>query len=135
MNGQLRILPATSPGPTRAHLRERIRRQVRSDRLAALAVEASAHATSTRASDGHRVWQMSAGSVAAHGHVAILEFLPRNLHVHRGDRVVWTVPGAAEVHTVTFPGELNSDLLPLCENPDGTDSPADTQPHSTAGPG
>jgi plastocyanin len=135
MSGWLHVLPSTSPGPSKARLHARVKRQVHRDRAAALAVEASAHATRTQGANGHSVWHMSAGSLAASGHVAILEFLPRNLHIRRGDRVVWTNPGAAEPHTVTFPGQLNTSMLPLCENGDGTDSPAIPNHVPPQGPG
>jgi plastocyanin len=135
MSGHLHILRASASAPSKAHVLQRVRRQVHKDKVDALAVEASARATRTQGAHGHSVWHMWAGAVSTNGRVAILEFLPRNLHVRRGDRVVWTVPGAAEVHTVTFPGELFTDLLPLCENGDGTDSPAIPNHVPPQGPG
>jgi len=135
MNGWLRILPSTAPEPTAAHLEQRVKRQVHKDTTQAFAAEAAAHATGVQGSDGHTVWHMWAGAISANGHVAVLEFLPRNLHVRSGDRVIWTVPDSAEVHTVTFPTELFSDLLPSCENGDGTDSPGIPNHVPPQGPG
>ncbi|HYM82648.1 MAG TPA: hypothetical protein VEY67_00675, partial [Candidatus Dormibacteraeota bacterium] len=58
---------------------------------------------------------LHAGAETPGHHVAILEFLPTNLNVRRGDRIIWSLPGASEPHTVTFPTELNTDLIPKCE--------------------
>jgi len=62
---------------------------------------------------------MTARTCSPDGHVAVLEFLPLVLGVHPGDTVVWRPQSVNEPHTVTFPGELNSDMLPRCEGKGG----------------
>lgn len=124
MTAVLRVVPAASPSTTPSQLRIRVAAQVAGDVAAARATEAAHnHANGIQSSDGTTTWFMSAGAETTDHRVAILEFLPMNLHVRSGDRVTWLVTGASEPHTVTFPSELNSDLVPLCEGTSG-DTPA-----------
>ena len=50
--------------------------------------------------------------------------LPTRVTIKRGDTVVWRPIDVNEIHTVTFPHELHSDMVALCEGPGGTDIPA-----------
>jgi plastocyanin len=68
---------------------------------------------------------VNVGASSAGHHVAIQEFLPGTLTVSPGDLVLWNSPATNEVHTVTFPADLHTDQVALCDDPTtGTDSPA-----------
>ncbi len=55
----------------------------------------------------------------------MLEFLPQNISIKSGDRVVWKMKESNEPHTVTFPTDLCTDQVPLCDTAGGApDSPA-----------
>lgn len=124
MTGVLRVVPATAPSTTPSQLRRAVARQVADDVATAKGTEAAYdHATGIQNGNGTTTWYMYAGAETPGHHVAILEFLPQNLQVHTGDRVVWLVTGASEPHTVTFPNELNTDMVALCEGSTG-DTPA-----------
>jgi hypothetical protein len=56
--------------------------------------------------------------------VAVLDMLPRSVTIRRGDAVIWRPRDRNEPHTVTFPKDLNSDIIPMCEGPGGKDTPA-----------
>ena len=58
------------------------------------------------------------------GHVAVLDMLPRKVTIKKGDTVVWRPLDRNEPHTVTFPTDLNTDAVPMCEGPGGRDTPA-----------
>jgi plastocyanin len=47
--------------------------------------------------------------------VALLEFLPKSIDVHSGDKVFFKPRSPNEPHTVTFPGDLGTEFVPLCE--------------------
>lgn len=51
--------------------------------------------------------------------MAVLEFLPRAISIHPGDKVVWRMAESNEPHTVTFPTDIGTDQLPLCEAANG----------------
>jgi plastocyanin len=124
MEGALTVLPADASGTTPAQLAAAVSTQVASDVQAGLVAEAHAqNATPRQNADGTKTWTMTAGTGSADGHVAVLEMLPRNIHIRSGDRVVWKPIEANEPHTVTFPGELNTDIVALCEAGNG-DVPA-----------
>src|SRR5439155_14617090 len=57
-------------------------------------------------------------------HVAVLEMLPRKVTIKPGDRVVWRPLDRFEPHTVTFPMDLHTADVPLCEGSGGKDTPA-----------
>jgi plastocyanin len=50
--------------------------------------------------------------------------LPRTVTIRSGDAVIWRPVDRNEPHTVTFPNDLNADIVPLCEGPGGKDTPA-----------
>ena len=72
--------------------------------------------------DGSRTLHVTAGISSRDGKVALLEFFPRNLDAKAGDKVVFTPRSPNEPHTVTFPGDLGTEMVPLCEE-DGVDVP------------
>jgi plastocyanin len=124
MSGQITVLPSNANGTTPAQLTKTVDHQVKSDVKAGFQAEKRAgQASRVKNADGTTTWHMTAGTSSADGHVAVLEFLPLNLDIHPGDSVVWRSKAVNEPHTVTFPGELNSDLVPLCEGTGG-DTPA-----------
>jgi plastocyanin len=115
MNAELNVLPAGQQGTTQAELQARVDQQIAQGVRVALAIERSADHASSRVSAGRTIWRMQAGVDSADGRVAILEFLPRNLRIKRGDSVEWLVTGRSEPHSVTFPRPLRTDLIALCE--------------------
>ena len=124
MSGHITVLPQTSTGTTPAQLASAVHDQVKADIKAGFAAEEKVeHSSHVKNADGTTSWYMTAGMGSPDGHVAVNEFLPRVLGIHPGDQVFWRPQSVNEVHTVTFPGELNSDLLPLCEG-SGGDTPA-----------
>ena len=50
--------------------------------------------------------------------------LPRKITIKKGDTVVWRPLDRNEPHTVTFPKNLGTLRVPLCEGPGGKDTPA-----------
>lgn len=124
MSGQITVLSSGATGTTPAQLAKTVEHQVKADVKAGFAAEEKVeHSSRVKNADGTTTWHMTAGTGSPDGHVAVLEFLPLNLKIHAGDTVVWRPKAVNEPHTVTFPGELNSDLVPLCEGKGG-DTPA-----------
>ena len=134
MHGSLNVLSSTAEGTTSAELASAVATQVRADVAAGHVAEAhAANASPRHNADGSITWTMTAGTSGADGHVVILEMLPRNLHIRSGDSVVWRSPTPNEPHTVTFPHELFSDIVPLCEGtPDTPAIPLHNPPQSPA---
>jgi plastocyanin len=97
--------------------------QVASDLAGGYAAMSKANRTSpfTNA-DGTRTWTASVGTESADHHLAILEMLPAKISIKPGDKVVWLPHGVNEPHTVTFPTDIQTDAVPLCEGPNGTDT-------------
>lgn len=124
MAGWLTVLAAGATGTTPAKLAEAVHDQVKADVKAGFAAEEKAeHSSKVRNADGTTTWYMTAGTGSPDGHVAVDEFLPRVLNIHPGDKVVWRPKAINEPHTVTFPGELFTDLVAMCEASHG-DTPA-----------
>jgi hypothetical protein len=59
--------------------------------------------------------------------------LPLNVNIKRGDTVTWHSVGINEPHTVTFPTDLHTDSVPLCEN-GSADTPAVPKVNPPTGP-
>lgn len=108
--------------------------QVAADVRAGRVAEAQAqNPTPRHHADGTITWTMTAGTSSPDGHTVILEMLPRNLHIRSGDSVRWRSPTPNEPHTVTFPHELFSDIVALCEgSPDTPAIPIHNPPQSPA---
>jgi plastocyanin len=124
MSGHITVLAQNAQGTTPTQLAKAVHDQVKADVKAGFAAEEKVeHSSHVANADGTTSWYMTAGTGSPDGHVAVNEFLPRVLGVHPGDKVFWRPQSVNEIHTVTFPGELNSDLLPMCEGPTG-DTPA-----------
>jgi len=134
MEGRLTVLSSSAQGTTPAELAAAVSSQVATDVKAGRVAEAHARAVSPHHnSNGTITWTMHAGTSSPDGHTAILEMLPFNVHVRRGDSVRWMSPTPNEPHTVTFPHELFSDIVALCEGtPDTPAIPLHNPPQSPA---
>jgi plastocyanin len=66
--------------------------------MTSLAASPSASASQTAAP---RTWQVSVGEETDHDAIQGMAFLPGEIWINQGDRIVWTVR-AGEIHTVTF---------------------------------
>ena len=126
MDATIRVVPGSVKSTTPGALVSSVRHQIASDVKDAYAAEKQNSAvTTTTLPDGHTLWMVNVGAASAGSHVAIDEFLPGTLYVAKGDLVMWSSPAANEVHTVTFPVDLQTDMVALCEDATtGTDSPA-----------
>jgi plastocyanin len=123
MNGSLAVVSAGAHATTDAERSTRVRSQILSDRRAGFAAEdAASRASVFRNADGTRTWVLTAGAGTVH--TAVLEMLPRNITIRKGDRVAWRTPEVNEPHTVTFPSEQFTDLVPKCEQAGGVDTNA-----------
>jgi plastocyanin len=117
MQGWLAVLPQDLHPTTAAELSAKVAAQIRSDKAAGFAAEAAASKAAVHVNtDGTRTWTMTAGTGSRDGHVTVLEMLPRHLTIRKGDKVTWVSRAVNEPHTVTFPGELHTDMVALCEN-------------------
>jgi plastocyanin len=134
MSGKVTVVPSGSVGTSAAELASRVAHQVASDVHAGFVAErAASKGSKVRNENGSTTWYVAAGTGSPSGHTAVLEFLPTNLKVKQGDKVVFKSPEPNEPHTVTFPGELFTDLVPLCEN-GATDTPAKPLHNPPQGP-
>jgi plastocyanin len=123
MNGSLTVVSAGAHATSDVERTARVRAQIRADRQEGFVAEAAANRAGVfRNADGTRTWVLTAGTGTAH--TAVLEMLPRNVNIRKGDRVAWRTPEINEPHTVTFPDEQFSDLVAKCEQSGGVDSDA-----------
>ena len=126
MSATIRVVPGTVPATTPLALASSVKHQIAADVKDAFLAEAQGSVVSSSTlPDGHTLWMVNVGASSAGHHVAIQEFLPGTLTVSPGDLVLWNSPATNEVHTVTFPADLHTDQVALCDDPTtGTDSPA-----------
>jgi plastocyanin len=123
MTGSLTVVGAAAHATTETERKAKVAAQIRADRHEAFAAETAASKAAVRHNaDGSRTWLLTAGTGTAHA--AVLEMLPRNVNIRKGDTVAWRSPEINEPHTVTFPDELHSDFLPKCEEGGAVDSDA-----------
>jgi plastocyanin len=137
MVGTLTVVPADSKVAvtTSTTAQAESTTQAEADVAAGLAAESAVAKASVKTNtNGTKTWTIRAGTSTSDGHVVVLDMLPRTLSVKPGDTVVWTNPSVNEPHTVTFPGELHSDSVPLCEGAHGTDTPAIPTKNPPTGP-
>ena len=134
MMGWLNVTSPSSQETSQAQLAAAVSSQVAADVYAGRVAEAHAqNPTPRHHPNGTTTWTMTAGTSSADGHTVILEMLPRDLHIRSGDSVVWRSPTPNEPHTITFPHELFSDIVPLCEGtPDTPAIPLHIPPQSPA---
>jgi plastocyanin len=116
MRGQLKVLPADQQGPSAAQVQAQVAKQVAHDLKGAWQADARASRNAhVRNSNGTSTWTVTAGTSSPDGRVALLEFIPRDLSVRPGDRVVFRPRSPNEPHTVTFPTDLGTEFQPWCE--------------------
>ncbi len=115
MKGHLNVVADANEATSPASAAREAARQVREDVRAGYRAEARAteHAK-VKHHDG-TTWFVSPGVQSPDRTVAVLEFLPRDLNIKAGDSVVWRMVESNEPHTVTFPHDLGTDQLALCE--------------------
>lgn len=116
MHGKLQVLPADQQGPSAEQVQAEVAKQIAHDLEGARQADARASRTARKPnSDGSSTWTVTAGTSSPDGHVALLEFLPRNLDIRPGDSVVFKPRSPNEPHTVTFPTDLGTEFQPMCE--------------------
>jgi plastocyanin len=117
MTGWLNVVANSTPATTHTQANAKIAAQVAADRRAGFAAEAAANVPISHLNlDGTRTWLLTAGTGSPDGRVAVDEMLPKKVTIHKGDRVYWLSRSVNEIHTVTFPGDIQTDILPMCEN-------------------
>ena len=120
MSGHLTVVPSPADATTPDQAAATSAHQLSHDIKAAYRAEARAtHDAHWQHGDGTSTWFVTPGVMSEDRKVAVLEFLPQNIDVHTGDRVVWRMKESNEPHTVTFPGDLGTDQLALCETAGG----------------
>ncbi len=126
MGGSLTVVATGSAGTTTAASADAdAAAQAAADVTAGLAAEAAVSKAAVRVNrNGTRTWTLHVGTSDPAGHVAVLDMLPRTVSIKRGDSVVWRPLDRQEPHTITFPKDLQTDAVPLCEGPGGRDTPA-----------
>jgi plastocyanin len=128
MTGKITVVASEQGATSPAQFTASVAKQVAGDKAAGLLAERRASdGAKHRNADGTTTWYITPGAQSGDGRVAILEFLPRHISIRPGDRVTWKIKENTEPHTVTFPGELHTDMLPLCEpsgGGGGADAPA-----------
>lgn len=118
MVGWLNVVRPTDPVPSPSEVGAAVAGQVAADVAAGYAAESLAdHQAPHHNADGTMTWNLSAGTASPDGHTVILEMLPRNVHIRKGDSVRWVSPSPNEPHTVTFPIDLGTDFMPAFESP------------------
>jgi plastocyanin len=126
MKGHIDVVPSSADATTAGQAAAATARQVKADTANAFRVEQLASSGARlRHPDGTSTWFVHPGAMTADRKVALLEFLPQDISIHAGDHVVWTMIESNEPHTVTFPADLDTDQVALCEAAGGApDSPA-----------
>jgi plastocyanin len=114
--GWLNVVASTDPVPSPSDVSTAVATQVAADVAAGYTAESLAdHQAPHHNADGTMTWNMSAGTASPDGHTVILEMLPRNVHIRKGDSVKWVSSSPNEPHTVTFPTDQFTDFMPSFE--------------------
>jgi plastocyanin len=126
MSGTLNVVAKGSSGVTTAASAEAAAvTQAAEDVAAGMAAEtAASKAGKVKNPNGTTTWKLTVGTSDPAGHVAVLDMLPRKITIKKGDTVVWRPLDRNEPHTITFPKDLGTSAIPLCEGPGGKDTPA-----------
>lgn len=129
MSGSINVVPAAQPATSPAAVAAQAASEYSSLTNGAFAAEAAANTpSSTTNADGSHTWKVKVGLSA--DDVELLEYLPGQLPIHKGDSVVFDGSGTTEdPHTVTTFGAFgNPSTLffqpPQCEMASGPDTPA-----------
>jgi plastocyanin len=135
MSGRITVVGPGGHATSAEDVAETVSHQVSTDVKAGLRAESRASDNARmKNADGTTTWFVSPGAQSPDRHVAVLEFLPRNISIKSGDKVVWRMRESNEPHTVTFPTDLGTDQVPLCETANGTDAGAHPVVYPPAGP-
>jgi plastocyanin len=126
MAGTLTVVAKGSSGVTTAASADAAAAaQATEDVAAGMAAESAvSKAGQVKNANGTTTWKLTVGTSDPAGRVAVLDMLPRKITIKKGDTVAWKPRDKNEPHTVTFPKDLNTDVLPLCEGSGGKDTPA-----------
>ena len=117
MSGKLNVVAADAAVPSAAAVSASVEKQVQHDLAGARIADQKANRDAiTQNKDGSKTLHVTAGISSPDGKVALLEFFPRNLDAKPGDKVVFTPKSPNEPHTVTFPGDLGTEMIPYCED-------------------
>jgi plastocyanin len=123
MKAWLNVVPNAEPATTPTQAAHRSATEVAADLAEGWAAYHAANVHRSFVRNGIRTWIMSAGTGSPDGRVAIDEMLPAVQRIGAHDRVKWISRSTNEIHTVTFPTDLHTDMLPVCEA-GGVDTPA-----------
>jgi plastocyanin len=136
MAGSLTVVAAGAAGTTtQASADAAAAMQAADDVAAGLKAEtAASKAGSVKHANGTTTWTLTVGTSDPAGHVAVLDMLPHKVTIRRGDSVVWRPLDRGEPHTVTFPNNINTAAVPMCEGPGGIDTPAVPTVNPPTGP-
>lgn len=116
MSGKLNVVAADAAVPSAAAVRASVAEQIKHDLAGAWIADRKANRDAiTENKDGSTTLHVTAGTSSADGRVALLEYFPRNLDAKSGDKVVFTPTSPNEPHTVTFPGDLGTEMIAYCE--------------------
>jgi len=136
MTGHITVVGPGGSATSAGHVADAVAHQVKSDVKAGYRAEWKASENARHDNhDGTTTWYVTPGAQSSDRKVAVLEFLPQNVSIKSGDRVVWRMRESNEPHTVTFPNDLGTDQVPLCNAANGApDSPAFPVKFPPAGP-
>jgi len=136
MTGHITVVGPGGSATSAGHVADAVAHQVKSDVKAGYRAEWKASENARHDNhDGTTTWYVTPGAQSPDRKVAVLEFLPQNVSIKSGDRVVWRMRESNEPHTVTFPNDLGTDQVPLCNAANGApDSPAFPVKFPPAGP-
>ena len=133
MSSTLNVVAAGKPATSQGALATQAASELNQLNAGAAAAEAKADVpTSTLNADGTRTWHETVGLTV--DDVELLEYLPPNLPIHKGDSVNFDASGTTvEPHTVSTPtaGPYLPFLPSQCESASGSDTPANP---NVAGP-
>jgi plastocyanin len=116
MSGRLKVLRADAHLPSAHKVAKQIAKQIKHDLAGAWAADRRANREAVEMKrHGKRTLHVTAGTSSRDGKVALLEFFPRNLAARPGDKVVFKPLSPNEPHTVTFPSDIGTEMVPLCE--------------------
>jgi plastocyanin len=116
MSGKLNVVAADAAVPSAAAVSASVAKQVKHDLAGAWIADRKANRDAiTMNKDGSTTLHVTAGTSSPDGKVALLEYFPRNLDAKSGDKVVFTPKSPNEPHTVTFPGDLGTEMIAYCE--------------------
>ncbi len=134
MSARLTVVAAGGTATTPAELSSAVQAQVASDVAAGTAAEKAADvAGKSTNSNGTTHWTLTAGTQSPDGYTVVLEMLPENVTIKSGDTLTWHSVGVNEPHTVTFPTDIHTDQVPMCEA-GGVDTPATPTVNPPTGP-